>query len=133
MNRKQQRRTYWRNPEKNRARAMDYYEAHREERMEKMRKRAKEKVIPICVRCKCTFERVTTERICPQCLALEAKKRAQKAQLKAETVKQQKRPAEAKQAQKKPMPVQVKKPVLPTEDEKLAMLRAALRKYHAAA
>jgi hypothetical protein len=129
--REQQRRHYYSNREEHCARQREYYEAHKEERKAKMRQRAAEQFVPICIRCKLPFERESTERICQKCLVLARQRKEKERENRARVRVEQKNTAERLLDTKKTMPTASIKP-LPTEADKLAMLRAVLRRHRAA-
>lgn len=125
--------TYYRHREERCARARAYHAAHREELKARMRARHAETYEIRCLHCKELFDRVSSERICQPCQAKaeekRKKKRADEARARYQAKRAAKRPPEVKNA---PPPI-ILKPTLPTEADKLAMLRAAIRKHRAAA
>lgn len=126
------RRTYYRHHEERRERANRYAKEHRDKINAYLRRKRKEEGYR-CIHCKEIFERQTTERLCQTCQKIQTEKQAKLRRDRGERLRQQQkraanRPIEPKKAISTTPPKR-----LPTEQDKLAMLRAVLQRHRAAA
>lgn len=142
--------TYYRHHEAKLEKARRWYHENKEQRNEYLkRKRAAEP--KLCIRCHQPFDKQGGERICPICRGRIEIERQRKRAAKYQEEKIEKRTisqAKEKKTKETKMPRRLKcyheqmkrlgqkfshKPeVIPTEEEKLSMFRAALAKYRAA-